>query len=633
MNKSAPMARFMSRLTQIFRGVNATNRPHLNELARILAQLTAMQELLVQKGAPAPAFGGTPRPAVLMPAIDPGIIRRLFDPANWRDLFPILDTDYLNVFEDTANPGGPLVAMFGDKASAFWSGNLVGGSTFPLGDEPAFEWVPVLNPVLPVNRWTGHQPPPFSISEVQGILGMPLTPMSELSDEDKSALEFAQRIIAETDFTTERLTAMAGTALAYNNAVSAPKNDVPFDHPFGTDSNFNFAPDEEYWYLLAITSLSLGDVGPVTWFPPEDEVQSAIREARDVRKLKVPGTMHVEMEQGILPQSFRPQPGDRVVIFGRWIVDAGHDSFGTELHPPLLVARANCDEKAGQTVAYLLGRPWLASQTFSFDDDGMPRGFRAHLESEVSQLISHNVLSTSIDVDPNAQVTASPVILSGFPDSRAIPALVPTFVDRPFEVTFNVRAPEGTQHVFFKPGDSLFLTYSLTVRPGVNVSMARLWDATGVRVTISASDYVPPPIPHRNQRVVKVYYEDGEGPEATDLPNDIATQVKTYVDQKAAALRSGKDPMLAAVIIAQPVYFNYVADQFMTIVRNGVVTYQSDPWPAPDPSTNVSHSEYNVRLDQWPAEDPTYHPVRLNIDESQVYPISGEIVLTWGGGA
>ncbi len=45
------------------------------------------------------------------------------------------------------------------------------------------------------------------------------------------------------------------------------------------------------------------------------------------------GNLENEVEQWTLPVDFRPQPGDRVWMAGRWIVDCGHPDWHGELHP------------------------------------------------------------------------------------------------------------------------------------------------------------------------------------------------------------------------------------------------------------------------------------------------------------
>ena len=40
-----------------------------------------------------------------------------------------------------------------------------------------------------------------------------------------------------------------------------------------------------------------------------------------------------EIERWLVPQGYRPDPGDPETAVGRWIIDGGHDDFHTELHP------------------------------------------------------------------------------------------------------------------------------------------------------------------------------------------------------------------------------------------------------------------------------------------------------------
>ena len=47
--------------------------------------------------------------------------------------------------------------------------------------------------------------------------------------------------------------------------------------------------------------------------------------------------LEVEWERNHLPESFRATPGDRISVFGFWILDCGHDG-PTEIHPPVGIA-------------------------------------------------------------------------------------------------------------------------------------------------------------------------------------------------------------------------------------------------------------------------------------------------------
>ncbi len=45
------------------------------------------------------------------------------------------------------------------------------------------------------------------------------------------------------------------------------------------------------------------------------------------------GNLENEVEQWLIPGGFRPQPGNRIFMTGRWIIDCGHDDWHAELHP------------------------------------------------------------------------------------------------------------------------------------------------------------------------------------------------------------------------------------------------------------------------------------------------------------
>jgi hypothetical protein len=47
------------------------------------------------------------------------------------------------------------------------------------------------------------------------------------------------------------------------------------------------------------------------------------------------GSLENEIDQWLLPIGFRPEPGDRIYMTGRWIVDCGHSAGGTDWHGEL----------------------------------------------------------------------------------------------------------------------------------------------------------------------------------------------------------------------------------------------------------------------------------------------------------
>jgi hypothetical protein len=53
------------------------------------------------------------------------------------------------------------------------------------------------------------------------------------------------------------------------------------------------------------------------------------------------GNLENEIEQWLIPGGFRPEPGDRIYMTGRWIVDCGHDNWQSEIHPYELIVSSH----------------------------------------------------------------------------------------------------------------------------------------------------------------------------------------------------------------------------------------------------------------------------------------------------
>ena len=133
--------------------------------------------------------------------------------------------------------------------------------------------------------------------------------------------------------------------------------DLPFTHPFGGDFEFGIVPDAQY-------------AGPARTVQPRPERHQRQHQERLPRR-----STHRPARQrraadggrgGMVPAAYRAQVGDRVAVYGRWIVDAGHDDFHSEIHPPLLLARARAvnaqeadtyPDASAETLLQLWSRP------------------------------------------------------------------------------------------------------------------------------------------------------------------------------------------------------------------------------------------------------------------------------------
>ena len=58
------------------------------------------------------------------------------------------------------------------------------------------------------------------------------------------------------------------------------------------------------------------------------------------------GSLETEIEQWLLPVGYRPEPGDRIFMTGRWVVDCGHDDWHAELHPIEAIVSAHLQQSA-----------------------------------------------------------------------------------------------------------------------------------------------------------------------------------------------------------------------------------------------------------------------------------------------
>lgn len=143
-------------------------------------------------------------------------------------------------------------------------------------------------------------------------------------------------------------------------------DDLQFTHPFGGDFEFALIPDGAYAGLLAPSNRDPAGAYSENW------------QAAQALGLPLPGLLGMEIDAALVPTTDRPAHGDRVALFGRWIVDAGHPEFHTEIHPPLLMAYARSLDARGNPVApsidatthmQLWGRPYQAQQKFSSGGD------------------------------------------------------------------------------------------------------------------------------------------------------------------------------------------------------------------------------------------------------------------------
>jgi hypothetical protein len=104
------------------------------------------------------------------------------------------------------------------------------------------------------------------------------------------------------------------------------------EHSLCDDWIVYIRPDPEYRFMLAHDDDNERDAGSdkgLGNFAPE-----------------LAGSLETEIEQWLIPVGYRPEPGDRVFMTGRWVVDCGHDDWHAELHPIESVVAAHVQRSA-----------------------------------------------------------------------------------------------------------------------------------------------------------------------------------------------------------------------------------------------------------------------------------------------
>ncbi len=347
-------------------------------------------------------------------------------------------------------------------------------------------------------------------------------------------------------------------AVAARQGIS--DKDVPFVHPFGGfDWEFFVAPDPQYDSLLASPNKDV----------PDAEYREAKQAALDLG-LSVPGVLGVETDKDLVPPNYRAIPGDRVAVFGRWIVDTGHPDFHTEIHPPLLLA---CARSISQDVTHstVVGRPYLVSQDFG---DG---GARQHLINQISQI------PTGIPGIPgNLHIDAHPKILT------------PPFSGLPI-MSYIVRPPSPRSN----PGDVLQVSYHFTTRSGVAVQLINAIDE--VKVIIEMNDVAYKPVSPQNRQDWQITLDD-----LNKLRPGLGTTIKDVLVIVAISGALLGDPIDSAMVYG--------------IVSQGVRT---DRYDAPQ-AVSVHDAEVTTLTVDKLGVGPHF-----SVDDGQPFPVYGFLDVQW----
>ena len=350
------------------------------------------------------------------------------------------------------------------------------------------------------------------------------------------------------------LTGISGTVV---NNPHISGSDNPFLHPFGNDFEFHVAPDPPYFDLVAPNM--------------RGAYLTSTNRARTQFGLDVPGVIGMETDGGLVPEEYKPREGDRVGLWGRLIVDAGHDDFHTEIHPPLVMASARPARSAQQrpnartfdaTTVQIITRPFLVSQEF---DHG---GLFNHLLVQLGETAANPLPTGHIDAHPRLMLRPFAGFNSCF---------------------FDIQPPSPRHH--FR--DRLILESTITQRSGgVALTIPEPQaDTLRVHILLNEAGYVPPPQPTRHDFTVS------KGDLAEMEPTAAAALNATIFASAAAGL-----PQVAIVI------------------AKGFPTHRYDHPMA------VSAGHANSRTRQPVADLPG---VPTNKDDRQPFPLFGTLKLEW----
>lgn len=375
----------------------------------------------------------------------------------------------------------------------------------------------------------------------------------------------------EFDTPGTNLVGVSGTAVWCKTSDS----DVPFTHPFvppkmhsptGYDWECFLALDPKYESVLAPSNTGVNPANGNV----DDDYHKANEYAHGLGFSAPKGVLGVEIDQFLVPERYQAMQKDRVAIFGRWIVDTGHDDFHTEIHPPLLLACARPSE--GQTNSTVVARPYLVSQEFG---DG---ALRQHLINEFKKLLPR-----------------------GFPphtESHRVEAH-PHMMPKPFSgnpmMSYIVRPPSPRRN----QNQKLTLSFHFTVRSGVKVTLSSA-EPYGVRISVAmdSTSFIPTS-PHNRQNW-DVSLDDMD-----QLCKLRGTGLGTWI----------KDALFAEVLATGGIGI-YLAIE----VGRGIRTDTYDP-----PVAASSHdSEVTTVAVDSVGQGPHY-----SVDDSQPFPIYGWLNVGW----
>jgi hypothetical protein len=368
--------------------------------------------------------------------------------------------------------------------------------------------------------------------------------------------------------------------------------DFPFSHPFGADWEFSVALDKpanaggQFDYLLTPGN----KVNPAVWSASDQKEQIIDEQAATTLKLDFPlGLLGVEMDGLCVPTQFKTNvaSGNRVALFGRWIVDTGHPMHRAEIHPPLLMATASTTAP-DTTRAIFTSRPFLVQQLYTTDqssvyvDSGSNDGtFYGHLINEIVKI--NELRSTLIECHP--KVCQKPM--------RGLNLM---------RIQVRPPAPKTTV-IGVAPQRHLSLSYHFTVRTGVAVQItSSAADTVDVWVALNSANYSAPPLPHN----AGYRYSQSQLEANPDVGNDY-----WEVEALSAAIHALLPGTVIASAVIAAFFARGVQGDFYDSQTNAV-----NPLTTSGAVTNITTS--NIQANAG-----------VTVDDNQPYPVTGWLEVKW----
>jgi hypothetical protein len=512
-------------------------------------------------------------------------------------LYPMLDTDYQNPSPGQSPPEylQPPLLQPVDPTNPYWTYQFVGGQPALLNEQPPFQWMPVLRTLAPNDTVVPGDERGFFMDR------------AELGNSDLTGV--SGTAVLNGPVRDDTYPYIPGTG---NRDFLVSDHDVPFSHPLGYDVEFFVVPDTPYLSLLGPTNIRVYDPLKLT-----GEYPAAIEKALapyptglGLSDAAVNGLLGIEIDSACLPEAYRPHDGDRVAVFGRWIVDAGHEDFHTEIHPPMVLAGAR-RQAVDATHSWVIARPYRVSQRFLDSDGNRTQGIRGALESQVTAQVTSFVIAPLGSKPTPQQLDLTPEIQGGIMPSvsytgsaRGIP---PQKEHITTTLSFVVRPPTPRA----SPSDQLLVTWHFTVRSGVDVYVLNTGlDEVEVVLDVGRSDFAPAKVPTDGESIT-VYVKDLQNPE-----------LEKVLAQKRQDIASA--------------HGDDVGDFFWQLINLGArsTKFDSPTWPKPKSVTaDAVNIVFELSVEALPSAETFMpgqtQPAAVGVDDAQAFPIYGFVDVQW----